>query len=183
MMPPADSDAPLLATLAARFAAHPKRHPGLVWDDVLARLRDNAAARRTLAAMDASGGEPDVIGRDETTGAYLFVDCSVQSPTGRRSCCFDRAALASRKANKPAHSAEELAEAMGVELLDEVLYRHLQTLGAFDTTTSSWLRTPDRIRALGGALFGDRRFDTVFVYHNGAESYYAARGFRGVLRV
>lgn len=173
----------LLDALAARFAAHPHRHPGIAWADVEARLLTADAALTALAAMEASGGEPDVIGRDDATGAYLFVDCSAQSPTGRRSCCFDRAALASRKANKPAHSAEALAEAMGVELLDEALYRHLQTLGAFDTTTSSWIRTPDRIRALGGALFGDRRYDTVFVYHNGAESYYAARGFRGLRRV
>ncbi|MCU0617954.1 MAG: DUF4256 domain-containing protein [Gemmatimonadaceae bacterium] len=177
------SSAALLSTLAARFAAHPHRHPGLVWEDVLARLHRDTAALQAVAAMEASGGEPDVIGRDEATGEFLFVDCSPQSPTGRRSCCFDRAALDARKVNKPAHSAEELADAMGVTLLDEAMYRHLQTLGAFDTTTSSWIETPARIRALGGALFGDRRFDTVFVYHNGAESYYAARGFRALRRV
>jgi hypothetical protein len=182
-MPKPSAATTLLDTLAARFAAHPHRHVGITWNEVLARVRDHASALRSLEAMEASGGEPDVIGREASTGAILFCDCSAQSPTGRRSCCFDRAALASRKANKPAHSAEELADAMGVELLDEAQYRHLQTLGAFDTTTSSWIRTPARIRTLGGALFGDRRFDTVFVYHNGAESYYAARGFRGLLRV
>jgi hypothetical protein len=175
--------ASLLDTLAARFAAHPHRHLDITWDEVLTRVRGDTGALRSLDAMEASGGEPDVIGRDEATGEFLFVDCSVQSPAGRRSCCFDRAALDARKANKPAHSAEELADAMGVTLLDEVMYRHLQTLGAFDTTTSSWIQTPARIRALGGALFGDRRFDTVFVYHNGAESYYAARGFRALRRV
>ena len=182
-MPKPSAATTLLDTLAARFAAHPHRHDGITWDEVLARVRDHATALRSLEAMEASGGEPDVIGRDASTGAILFCDCSAQSPTGRRSCCFDRAALASRKANKPAHSAEALADAMGVELLDEAQYRYLQTLGAFDTTTSSWIRTPARIRTLGGALFGDRRYDTVFVYHNGAESYYAARGFRGLLRV
>jgi hypothetical protein len=182
MPAPATHDA-LLEVLRTRFAAHPERHRDIAWDDVRRRLDGSAEALASLAAMEASGGEPDVIGRDEATGEFLFVDCSPQSPTGRRSCCFDRAALDARKANKPAHSAEELADAMGVTLLDETMYRHLQTLGAFDTTTSSWIQTPARIRALGGALFGDRRFDTVFVYHNGAESYYAARGFRALRRV
>jgi hypothetical protein len=183
MMPPTDSVRTLLATLAARFARHPARHAGLTWEAVMARLEQDPAALRTLAAMEASGGEPDVIGRDAATGAIIFCDCSAESPSGRRSCCFDEAALASRKANKPAHSAEALCEAMGITMLDEAAYRQLQTLGAFDTKTSSWIATPPRMRALGGALFGDRRYDTVFTYHNGAESYYAARGVRGTRRV
>ena len=133
--------------------------------------------------MERTGGEPDVAGRDEATGGYLFFDCSAESPKGRRSLCYDREALESRKQNKPEGSALELAAAMGVEILTEAQYRELQKLGEFDTKTSSWIRTPARIRELGGALFCDRRFDTVFVYHNGAESYYAARGFRGSLRV
>jgi hypothetical protein len=173
----------LLATLAARFAQHPERHPALTWPEVAARLDGNAAALRALAAMEASGGEPDVIAVDADRGAFVFCDCAAESPSGRRSCCFDEAALASRNANKPAYSAEAICAAIGITMLDEGGYRHLQSLGAFDTKTSSWIATPPRIRALGGALFGDRRYDTVFTYHNGAESYYAARGVRGTLRV
>ncbi|MGL6290590.1 MAG: DUF4256 domain-containing protein [Silanimonas sp.] len=182
-MKPKDRDA-LLAKLRARFDAHPGRHAGIVWADVQSRLRD-APARllASLAAMEASGGEPDVIGSDDSTGALLFCDCSAETPEGRRSLCFDEAALAARKANKPAGSAEAMAAAMGVALLDEAQYAALQRLGEFDRKTSSWLKTPADIRRLGGALFGDRRFGRVFTYHNGAESYYAARGFRALLSV
>ena len=166
-------------TLAARFAANSRRHEQIGWPEVLARLGGNARALRSLAQMEATGGEPDVIGRDQATGRIVFCDCAPESPSGRRSLCFDAAALESRKQNKPSGSALEMASEMGVEVLTEAQYRHLQTLGEFDRKTSSWIATPDRIRALGGALFCDRRYDTVFVYHNGAESYYAARGFRG----
>lgn len=169
--------------LRARFAKNMDRHPGLVWADVEARLAARPGKLRALAGMEETGGEPDVVGRDEATGALLFVDCSKQSPAGRRSLCFDAAAWESRKQNKPRDSAMNVAEELGVDLLTEAEYRALQELGEFDTTTSSWVRTPDRIRKLGGALFCDRRYDTVFLYHNGAESYYAARGFRGVVRV
>lgn len=173
----------LLQTLQRRFETHLPRHRGLAWVDVRARLEGNAAALRSLAAMEASGGEPDVIGRAEATGRYLLCDCSAESPAGRRSGCYDREALESRKEHRPESSAVEMAAAMGIELLSEAQYRELQTLGAFDTKTSSWIMTPPGIRALGGALFCDRRYDTVFTYHNGAQSYYAARGFRGLLRV
>ncbi|MBP6774431.1 MAG: DUF4256 domain-containing protein [Gemmatimonadaceae bacterium] len=173
----------LLTTLRSRFDANSHRHAGIAWSDVLAKLASNAAALRTLQAMDASGGEPDVVGRDAADGAYLFVDCSAQSPKGRRSVCYDRKALDARKENKPKDSAMDMAAAMGCTILTEDEYRRLQTLEPFDTTTSSWVETPGRVRALGGALFCDRRYDTVFVYHNGADSYYAARGFRGMLRV
>ncbi len=173
----------LLDTLETRFGKHPERHPGIAWSEVRARLEANPEKLRTLAGMERTGGEPDVVGRDEATGALLFVDCSKQSPTGRRSLCFDAAAWESRKQNKPRDSAMNVAREMGVELLTETEYRALQELGEFDTTTSSWVQTPERIRKLGGALFCDRRYDTVFLYHNGAESYYAARGFRGVARV
>lgn len=173
----------LLATLEARFEKHTRRHPGISWDEVRARLQADPGKLQTVSEMERTGGEPDVIGRDPVTGALLFVDCSKQSPTGRRSLCFDAAALESRKQNKPRDSAMNVAKALGVELLTEAEYRALQELGEFDTTTSSWVQTPPRIRKLGGALFCDRRYDTVFVYHNGAESYYAARGFRGVVRV
>ena len=168
----------ILATLEARFEAHPQRHEGLAWADVRERLMARPEALWSLRAMDRSGGEPDVVGRDAKTGEYLFVDCAAESPSGRRSLCYDGDALAARKKHKPKGSAVEAAEAMGVRLLDEPLYRKLQQVGEFDTKTSSWLGTPANIRDLGGAIFGDRRFDTVFVYHNGAESYYAARGFR-----
>ena len=171
----------LLETLKARFEKNLQRHPKVKWADVEAKLAKSAAGLAALAAMEESGGEPDVVGVEK--GAYLFVDCSAESPKGRRSLCFDAAALASRKENKPKGSAMASAEDMGIELLTEAEYRELQKLGKFDTTTSSWVQTPPAIRKLGGALFCDRRYETVFVYHNGAESYYAARGFRGVVRV
>ncbi len=173
----------LLQTLEARFEANARRHEGIAWADVLARLEDDPGALESLRRMEASGGEPDVIGRDDASGEVTFCDCSAQSPAGRRSVCYDREALDSRKKNKPETSAMELAAAMGVEMLTEAQYRELQRLGEFDTTTSSWVRTPPDVRSLGGALFCDRRYGKVFVYHNGAESYYAARGFRGILRV
>lgn len=173
----------MLETLRIRFAANPQRHVGLRWHDVEAALAAKPEKVRALGEMERTGGEPDVTGRDKRTGAFLFVDCSAESPKGRRSVCYDPEALASRKENKPADSALGMAAAMGIEILTEEEYRNLQTLGVFDTKTSSWIRTPTRIRQLGGALFCDRRYDTVFLYHNGAESYYAARGFRGSLRV
>lgn len=173
----------LLRTLQARFEAHMHRHAGLDWPAVNARLDLNAARLWSLHQMEESGGEPDVIGIDQSTGEYIFVDCSAQSPKGRRSVCYDREALESRKEHQPKSSAVDMATAMGAGLLSVDEYRRLQELGQFDTTTSSWVQTPARIRKLGGALFCDRRYDTVFVYHNGAESYYAARGFRCSLRV
>ena len=173
----------LLATLKARFEANPKHHAGVQWSAVLKRLEASATAVWSLHEMEQSGGEPDVVGVDARTGECLFVDCSTQSPKGRRSLCYDRAALDARKEHKPKASAVELAAAMGAALLTVDEYRALQSLGEFDTTTSSWVQTPAPIRKLGGALFCDRRYDTVFVYHNGAESYYAARGFRCALRV
>ena len=173
----------LLNSLRERFAAHPHRHADVEWSAVEARIESNAAALRSLHEMEQSGGEPDVVDVDAATGEIVFVDCSAQSPKGRRSLCYDRAALVARKEHKPKSSAMEMAASMGVLLLTEAEYRRLQTLGEFDTSTSSWVHTPDRIRALGGALFCDRRYDTVFLYHNGAESYYAARGFRSSLRV
>jgi hypothetical protein len=169
----------LLKTLEARFAAHPQRHPGVAWPDVAARFTPKAL--KALAAMEETGGEPDVVGREGE--AFVFVDCAPESPAGRRSLCFDRAALDARKENKPKGAAMELAATMGVTLLDEAQYRALQTLGQFDRKTSSWIATPAPIRRLGGALFCDRRYDAVFTYHNGAESYYAARGFRARLAV
>jgi hypothetical protein len=173
----------LLETLRARFEAHVGRHAGLAWTAVQTRLESSSAKLRALNEMEQSGGEPDVVGVDAATGEFIFVDCSAQSPKGRRSVCYDREALNARKEHKPKSSAVEMATAMGATLLTEAEYRRLQELGEFDTTTSSWVQTPDEIRALGGALFCDRRYDTVFVYHNGAESYYAARGFRCSLRV
>lgn len=172
----------LLQTLKDRFENHPDRHPGIEWEAVQDRLERNAGALTSLAAMEASGGEPDVIGED-SSGLFMFCDCSAESPSGRRSLCFDREALESRKQNKPEGSAVEMAADMGIDLLTEEQYRELQQLGEFDTRTSSWVQTPPAVRALGGALFCDRRYDRVFVYHNGAQSYYAARGFRGMLRV
>ncbi|WP_291983577.1 DUF4256 domain-containing protein [Luteitalea sp.] len=169
----------LLQTLKTRFTAHLSRHEGIAWADVLARLDGQPSSLRTLHEMESTGGEPDVIGHDAATGAFVFCDCAAETPSGRRSLCFDEDALEKRKENKPAGSATGVAAAMGVELLDEAQYRDLQRLGEFDLKTSSWIRTPDEVRALGGALFGDRRFGRVFVYHNGAQSYYAARGFRG----
>jgi hypothetical protein len=173
----------LLQGLKARFDKHMPRHAGLAWGQVLARLEGRAAALGALAAMEASGGEPDVIGHDAASGEVLFCDCAAESPSGRRSLCYDREALDSRKEHKPQGSAVEAAAAMGVELLTEAQYRALQQLGEFDLKTSSWIATPAEVRALGGALFCDRRYGRVFVYHNGAQSYYAARGFRGLLRV
>jgi hypothetical protein len=173
----------LLSVLQARFAQHMNRHDGLAWADVQTKLEANPASLWSLHEMERTGGEPDVVGYDQSAGAYTFYDCSPESPSGRRSLCYDRAALDARKENKPATSAMELAAAMGVELLTEAHYRALQTLGEFDLKTSSWLATPAAIRERGGAIFGDRRYDHVFIYHNGASSYYAARGFRGALRV
>jgi hypothetical protein len=173
----------LLDLLRVRFEKHMARHAGIKWADVQGKLEAAPEKLWSLAAMEKSGGEPDVIGHDEKTDEFLFYDCSAESPKGRRSVCFDRQALDSRKEHKPAASALDLATEMGVEILTEEEYRALQTLGSFDTKTSSWVKTPAHIRKLGGALFCDRRYDTVFVYHNGAESYYAARGFRGALRV
>ena len=177
------SETDLLATLAERFHAHPDRHRAVKWTAVETRLAAHPAALRTLAAMESSGGEPDVTQVEPKTGVVTFTDCSPESPAGRRSLCYDRAALDARKEAKPAGSAVEAAQAMGAELLTEAQYRALQTLGAFDLKTSSWIATPPEIRALGGALFCDRRYDQVFTYHNGAQSYYAVRGFRVQIRV
>lgn len=173
----------LLQALMDRFEKNMHRHKGVAWADVQARLEGNADALNALHEMESTGGEPDVIGGDRKTGQLTFCDCSAESPKGRRSACYDRKALDARKEHKPKHSAVEMAAAMGIDLLTEEQYRALQKLGEFDTKTSSWIRTPPGIRALGGALFCDRRYDTVFTYHNGAESYYAARGFRGLLLV
>ncbi len=173
----------LLEALKTRFEKNMTRHQGLQWAKVQARLEADPEKLRSLHEMEQSGGEPDVIGQDKTTGAYTFCDCSAQSPKGRRSLCYDGEALRSRKEHPPKNNALDVASAMGIELLTEEEYRALQKLGEFDTTTSSWVRTPAAVRGLGGALFCDRRYDTVFLYHNGAESYYAARGFRGSLRV
>jgi hypothetical protein len=173
----------LLSVLKARFETNMNRHKGLAWAEVQAKLEANAEKLRFLNEMERTGGEPDVVGHDKKTGEYIFYDCSAESPKGRRSICYDREALESRKEHKPADNAMDMAAAMGIELLTEEQYRELQKLGNFDTKTSSWVKTPSAIRKLGGALFSDRRYDTVFVYHNGAESYYAARAFRGSLRV
>jgi hypothetical protein len=173
----------LLRAWQARFEKNMNRHKGLAWAQVQARLEANAQKLWSLHEMEKTGGEPDVVGHDKKTGEYIFYDCSAESPTGRRSVCYDREALESRKEHKPRDNAMDMAAAMGIELLTEEQYRELQQLGNFDTKTSSWVKTPSEIRKLGGALFCDRRFDTVFVYHNGAESYYAGRAFRGSLRV
>ncbi|MGA3348870.1 MAG: DUF4256 domain-containing protein [Candidatus Sulfotelmatobacter sp.] len=173
----------LLKTLKARFEKNMNRHKGLAWAEVQTKLEANAEKLWSLSEMERTAGEPDVVGHDKKTGEYIFYDCSEESPKARRSLCYDREALDSRKENKPKGSAADMASAMGVELLTEEQYRDLQKLGEFDTKTSSWVKTPSNIRKLGGALFCDRRFDTVFTYHNGAESYYAARAFRGSLRV
>jgi Protein of unknown function (DUF4256) len=173
----------LLRALETRFEKNMNRHKGLEWTKVQTRLEANAEKLWSLNEMEKTGGEPDVVGHDKKTGEYIFSDCSAESPKGRRSVCYDREALESRKEHKPADNAIGMAVAMGIELLTEEQYRELQRLGSFDTKTSSWVKTPSEIRKLGGALFCDRRFDTVFVYHNGAESYYAARGFRGLLKV
>lgn len=173
----------LIRALHARFEKNRHRHPDLEWAEIQARLKANSEKLRSLHEMERTGGEPDVVGLDNSTGEFIFHDCSVESPKGRRSLCYDGEALASRKENKPKGNAIDMAAALGIELLTEDQYRALQKLGEFDAKTSSWVKTPSDIRQLGGALFCDRRFNTVFVYHNGAESYYAARGFRGSLRV
>jgi hypothetical protein len=173
----------LLGALKARFEKNMNRHKGLEWAGVEAKLDSSPEKLWSLNEMERTDGEPDVVGQDKKTGEYIFYDCSAESPKGRRSVCYDREALEARKENKPKDSAMNMAAAMGIELLTEEQYRELQTLGEFDTKTSSWIKTPPEIRRLGGALFCDRRYDHVFVYHNGAESYYAARGFRGSLRV
>lgn len=173
----------LLEVLKARFEKNMRRHPGLQWANVQARLEANGEKLWSLNEMERTGGEPDVVGHDKKTGEYIFYDCSAESPVGRRNGCYDREALESRKEHKPENNAVDVAATMGIELLTEAQYRELQQLGNFDTKTSSWVKTPSAIRKLGGALFCDRRYDAVFVYHNGASSYYAARGFRGSLRV
>lgn len=173
----------LFSALKARFEKNMNRHKGLEWAKVQARLEANSEKLWSLNEMERTGGEPDVVGHDETTGEYIFYDCSAESPKGRRSLCYDRAALESRKQHKPENNVMDMAAAMGIELLTEEQYRELQKLGNFDTKTSSWVKTPADIRKLGGAIFADFRYGHVFVYHNGAESYYAARGFRGSLRI
>jgi hypothetical protein len=173
----------LLASLKARFEKNMKRHKMLEWADVEARLEAKSGKLWSLQEMEATGGEPDVVAFDKKTGEYIFYDCSAESPAGRRSICYDREALDSRKEHKPKNDAITMAREMGIEILTEEEYRNLQKLGEFDTKTSSWVKTPSDIRELGGAVFCDRRYDTVFLYHNGAESYYAARGFRGSLKV
>lgn len=173
----------LLQTLKARFEKNMNRHKGVEWAKVQAKLEANSEKLWSLNEMEATGGEPDVVSHDKKTGEFIFYDCSAESPKGRRSVCYDREALESRKKFKPENNAIDMATAMGIELLTEEQFRELQKLGNFDMKTSSWVQTPDNIRKLGGALFCDRRYDTVFVYHNGAESYYAARGFRGSLKV
>lgn len=173
----------LFHLLRARFEKHKRRHPGISWGDVQARLEAYPDKLWSLQQMEETEGEPDVTGCDEQTGEYLFVDCSAETPKGRRNVCYDREALDSRKEHKPHDNAVDLAAAMGIELLDEAQYRQLQELGKFDTKTSSWIVTPPAIRQHGGALFGDCRYEHVFVYHNGAQSYYSSRAFRGLLRV
>src|SRR5579862_3472407 len=173
----------LLRTLKARFEKNMARHKGLEWALIKAKLEAHAEKLCSLHEMERTGGEPDVIGQDKKTDEFIFYDCSAESPKGRRSICYDREALESRKEHKPKNNADDMAASMGIELLTEEQYRELQKLGNFDTKTSSWVKTPSAVRKLGGALFCDRRFDTVFVYHNGAESYYAGRGFRGSLKV
>jgi Protein of unknown function (DUF4256) len=173
----------ILRALKARFEKNMNRHKGVKWTEVQAKLEANTEKLWSLNEMEITGGEPDVVGHDKKTGEFIFCDCSAESPKGRRSICYDGEALESRKENKPANNVIDMAAAMGIELLTEEQYRELQKLGNFDTKTSSWVQTPANIRELGGALFADRRYDHVFLYHNGAESYYAARGFRGSLRV
>jgi len=173
----------LLGALKARFEKNMNRHEGVAWAKVQAKLEANPEKFWSLNEMERTGGEPDVVGHDKKTGEYIFYDCSAESPKGRRSVCYDREALEARKEHKPKDSAMNMAAAMGIELLTEEQYRELQRLGNFDTTTSSWVKTPSVIRKLGGAIFCDRRYDHVFVYHNGADSYYAARAFRGSLRI
>lgn len=178
-----EQHAELMNALQARFEQNMPRHKGLEWAQAQTRLEAQPAKLWSLSEMERSGGEPDVVRYDQQTGEYIFVDCAAESPASRRSLCYDRAALEERKANQPEGNAVDMAAAMGIELLSEEEYRALQELGAFDTKTSSWITTPAAIRSLGGALFADRRYEHVFVYHNGAQSYYASRGFRGLLRV
>ncbi|WP_031527810.1 DUF4256 domain-containing protein [Dyadobacter crusticola] len=178
-----DQTSELLATLKARFEKNKNRHNGIEWEQVQARLEANPEKLWTLDEMEVTGGEPDVVGMDAKTGEYVFFDCSPETPKDRRSLCYDRQAWESRKANKPENTAMDMAAEMGVELLTEEQYHELQELGNFDQKTSSWLKTPADVRKAGGAIFGDRRFGRVFIYHNGADSYYGARGFRGSLRV
>lgn len=173
----------LLEILKTRFEKNKKRHKDISWEKVVSKIEKNPEKLWSLNQMEISGGEPDVIGQDQKNGQYIFCDCSPESPTGRRSICYDREALEARKKYKPEDTAIDMATAMGIEILTEEEYRHLQTLGAFDLKTSSWVHTPADIRKLGGAVFCDRRYNTIFLYHNGADSYYAARGFRGSLRV
>lgn len=173
----------LLQILKTRFEKNPNRHDKIKWEDVQKKLESNPEKLWSLNEMERTEGEPDVVGFDEKSNEYIFIDCSAESPKGRRSLCYDRDALNSRKENKPANSAIDFANEIGIEILDEEQYRELQTLGNFDLKTSSWVKTPEDIRKLGGAVFCDKRYNTVFLYHNGAESYYAARGFRGVLKV
>jgi hypothetical protein len=180
---PPEQPVELLRTLKARFEKNMKRHHGLQWPAVQARLEGNPEKLWSLHEMERTGGEPDVVGHDKTTGEFVFYDCSAESPKGRRSVCYDREALEARKEHTPKSSATDMAAAMRIEILTEAQYRELQTLGDFDTKTSSWVKTPPDIRARGGAIFCDRRYDHVFTYHNGAESYYAARAFRGALKV
>ena len=178
-----DQTQELLKVLKARFEKNMNRHTDVKWADVQSKLEANPAKLRSLDEMEITGGEPDVVGHDKKTGEYIFYDCAAESPKGRRSTCYDHEALEARKEHKPENSAVAMADDMGIELLTEEQYRELQQLGSFDLKTSSWIKTPAGIRKLGGAIFCDRRYDTVFTYHNGAESYYAARGFRGLLRV
>ncbi|MBP0612448.1 DUF4256 domain-containing protein [Chryseobacterium sp. cx-311] len=173
----------LLTTLQTRFEKNPQRHKDLEWSEIQKKLEAKPEKLEILHKMEDSGGEPDVVGFDKKSCEYLFMDCSAESPKGRRSFCYDKAALDKRKENRPKNNAVDAAAEIGIELLDEEQYSYLQTLGTFDTKTSSWLLTPENIRSLGGAIFGDFRYGTVFIYHNGADSYYAARGFRGLLRV
>ncbi len=173
----------LIQILKTRFEKNPKRHENIKWEDVQKKLESSPENLWSLNEMERTEGEPDVVGHDKKTNEYFFIDCSAESPKGRRSLCYDRKALDSRKENKPANSAIDLANEIGIEILNEKQYRELQTLGNFDLKTSSWIKTPDEIRKLGGAVFCDNRYNTIFLYHNGAESYYAARGFRGVLKV
>lgn len=177
------SEQELLSVLKLRFEKHLQRHPSIDWASVQSRLLSSPGKLQSLSEMERTGGEPDVIGYDQEKDAYLFCDCAAETPNGRRSLCYDREALDSRRENKPDGSAEDMAGSMGIELLTEKQYYDLQKLGTFDTKTSSWLKTPTEVRKLGGAIFGDRRYNRVFIYHNGASSYYAARGFRGLLSV
>lgn len=173
----------LLATLKSRFEKNTKRHKEIAWIEVHSRLEKNESKLWSLFEMERTGGEPDVVGKDNKTGELIYIDCVAESPVGRRSLCYDKEAYESRKENKPQSNVMDMAEEMGIELLDEEQYRNLQKLGTFDLKTSSWLKTPDSIRKLGGAIFGDYRYGNVFIYHNGAQSYYASRGFRGILKV